>query len=103
MNTGMPASRVAKKTKIRIGMVARLSIRMNLFGNFWGPAPALARMAPHDLDLPRQHHEAAEADGAVNPTHRQLEYGHALRLHALEDRDREIRQQRQEAERDEID
>src|ERR1043166_1802338 len=58
MNTGMPASSVAKNTKIRIGIgQAQPSIGMNLFGNVVRPPPAVARVAPHHLDLARQHHE----------------------------------------------
>src|SRR3954451_16560719 len=73
MNTGMPASKVAKKTKIRIGIV-QPSIRVNLFDDFRRPAPALTSIAPDHLDLPRQHHEAAEADDGVDDAHRQFEH-----------------------------
>src|SRR6266436_1706168 len=102
MNTGMPASKVAKKTKIRIG-IAWLSVRVNLLDYFRRLPPAILRVAPDHLDLPRQHHEAAEPDDAVDDAHRQFEHRHGLRMHALDDGHREIRQQRHEAERDEID
>src|SRR6266852_6240949 len=59
MNTGMPASKVAKKTKIRIG-IAWLSVRVNLFDYFRRVVPAILRVAPDHLNLPRQHHETAE-------------------------------------------
>src|SRR4051812_31365422 len=101
MNTGMPASSVAKNTRIKIGIgQAQPSIGVNLFGNVVRPPPAIARIAPHHLNLARQHHETAEPDGAVDDAHRQIEYGHALRMHALYDRDRKVGEQSHEAERD---
>ena len=54
-------------------------------------------------DLAIEHQEAAEGDAAVDEAHGQVDHGHALELHALDDEHGEIGQQRQEREHDDID
>ena len=68
-----------------------------------GHASARPRVAPHPSDLAQQHQEAAERDAAVDEAHGQVDDGHALELHALQDQHREIGEQRQEDENDYVD
>jgi hypothetical protein len=68
-----------------------------------GDAPALPRVAPEVPHLAIEHQEAAEGDAAVNQAHGQVDHGHALELHALEDEHGEIGKQRQECEHDGVD
>jgi hypothetical protein len=65
--------------------------------------PAVPQVAENPLGLTDQHQEAAEGDDAVHIAHRQVDDGHALHLHALHDQHREVGEQGQEAERNEID
>src|ERR1017187_3918076 len=101
MKTGTPTSKADRKTITRTG-IGLLSIDRKLVHVIVSLLPALARMGPNRDGLPDQHQETAEGHTSVDKAHRQVEHRHGLRLHAADDRDREIREQPHETERDKI-
>src|ERR1044072_2786867 len=102
MNTGTPASSTAMKMNAITSMIAS-SVRVNLVRDVVRPAPADARIVP-DIDrLPDEHQEAAEADTPIDVAHRQVEDGHALDFHALDDCPGQVGKQSEKAELDDVD